>query len=214
MAQTRFAEHTAEVVAEFDSQVRRLLADHPKANVVLLRGFDSQRDLPSMHFRFGINAAAAAIYPMYRGVGQLVGMHVLPSVDTLAGEVDLLRRFWDDHDYFFFHHKPSDSAGEDGNFEAKVAAIEALDGAIPDIVALGPDVIAVTGDHATPSQMAAHSWHPVPVAHVGAAGRPGRRHPLRRALGPAGRPRPPAVAGADAADAGGGRTPGQVRGRA
>ena len=179
---------------------------------MLLRGFDSHRDLPSMHFRFGVNAAAAAIYPMYRGVGQLVGMHVLPSVDTLAGEVDLLRRFWDDHDYFFFHHKPSDSAGEDGNFEAKVAAIEALDAAIPDIVALGPDVIAVTGDHATPSQMAAHSWHPVPVLMWGP--RVGRDDvdPVRRALGPAGRPRPPPVAGADAADAGGGRTPGQVRG--
>jgi 2,3-bisphosphoglycerate-independent phosphoglycerate mutase len=24
-------------------------------------------------------------------------------------------------------------------------------------------VIAVSGDHATPSQMAAHSWHPVPT---------------------------------------------------
>jgi 2,3-bisphosphoglycerate-independent phosphoglycerate mutase len=24
-------------------------------------------------------------------------------------------------------------------------------------------VLAVTGDHATPAQMAAHSWHPVPV---------------------------------------------------
>jgi len=24
-------------------------------------------------------------------------------------------------------------------------------------------VVAVTGDHATPSQLAAHSWHPVPV---------------------------------------------------
>jgi 2,3-bisphosphoglycerate-independent phosphoglycerate mutase len=28
---------------------------------------------------------------------------------------------------------------------------------------MSPDVVAVTGDHATPSQMAAHSWHPVPV---------------------------------------------------
>jgi 2,3-bisphosphoglycerate-independent phosphoglycerate mutase len=189
MAQTRFAEHTAEVVAQFDQQVRALLADHPKANAVLLRGFDSHRDLPSMHFRYGVSAAAAAIYPMYRGVGQLVGMHVLPSVRTLADEVDLLRRYWDDHDYFFFHHKPSDSAGEDGNFEAKVAAIEALDAVVPDIVALAPDVLAVTGDHATPSQMAAHSWHPVPVVMWGPrVGRDdvtrfGERWALRGAIG-------------------------------
>lgn len=33
-------------------------------------------------------------------------------------------------------------------------------------------MIAVTGDHATPSQMVAHSWHPVPVlVHGARAGR-------------------------------------------
>jgi 2,3-bisphosphoglycerate-independent phosphoglycerate mutase len=33
-------------------------------------------------------------------------------------------------------------------------------------------VIAVTGDHATPTQMAAHSWHAVPVlVHAAHAGR-------------------------------------------
>jgi 2,3-bisphosphoglycerate-independent phosphoglycerate mutase len=157
------ADHTAEVVAEFDRQARAILADHPRANVVLLRGFDSHRELPSMHDRYGVRAAAIAVYPMYRGVGSLVGMDVLPRPANLDEELALLRKYWDDYDYFFFHHKSPDSAGEDGNFEAKVAAIEALDGAIPEIVAMAPDVIIVTGDHSTPSQMAAHSWHPVPV---------------------------------------------------
>jgi 2,3-bisphosphoglycerate-independent phosphoglycerate mutase len=157
------ADHTAEVVAEFDRQARALLADHPRANVVLLRGYDSQRQLPSMLERYGVRSAAIAVYPMYRGVGSLVGMDVLPRPANLDEELALLRKYWDDYDYFFFHHKPTDSAGEDGNFEAKVAAIEALDAAIPEIAALAPDVLLVTGDHSTPSQMAAHSWHPVPV---------------------------------------------------
>jgi 2,3-bisphosphoglycerate-independent phosphoglycerate mutase len=34
---------------------------------------------------------------------------------------------------------------------------------VPELTALEPDVVIVTGDHATPSQMAAHSWHPVPA---------------------------------------------------
>ena len=157
------ADRTAEVVAEFDRQARAALAGHPKANVVLLRGFDSHRELPSMYERYGVRSAAIAVYPMYRGVGGLVGMDVLPRPANLDEELVLLRKYWDEYDFFFFHHKSPDSAGEDGNFEAKVAAIEALDAAIPEIAAMGPDAIVVTGDHSTPSQMAAHSWHPVPV---------------------------------------------------
>ncbi|HVF14628.1 MAG TPA: 2,3-bisphosphoglycerate-independent phosphoglycerate mutase [Acidimicrobiales bacterium] len=157
------SDHTAEVVADFDRQVRAVLADHPKANVVLLRGFDSHRALPSMFERFGVRPAAIAVYPMYRGVASLVGMDVLPKPANLDEELALLRKYWDDYDYFFFHHKSPDSAGEDGNFAAKAAAIEALDEVIAEVAALAPDVLVVTGDHSTPSQMAAHSWHPVPV---------------------------------------------------
>jgi 2,3-bisphosphoglycerate-independent phosphoglycerate mutase len=163
MAHTRFAERTAEVVAELDRQVRRLLADQPLANALLLRGFDSHRELPSMHERYGVRPAAVAVYPMYRGIARLVGMHVLPGASDLDDELGLARRHWDEFDFFFFHHKPADSAGEDGDFDAKVAAIEALDAAVPALVELQPDVLVVTGDHATPSQMAAHSWHPVPA---------------------------------------------------
>jgi 2,3-bisphosphoglycerate-independent phosphoglycerate mutase len=157
------AERTAEVVAEFDRQVRAALAGHPKVNVVLLRGFDSHRELPSLRERHGLNPAAVAVYPMYRGIARLLGMEVLPRAANLEAQLTLLSDHWSGHDYFFFHHKGADSAGEDGDFDAKVAAIEALDAVVPDMVALEPDVMVVTGDHATPSQMAAHSWHPVPA---------------------------------------------------
>ena len=49
------------------------------------------------------------------------------------------------------HHKPPDSAGEDKDFDAKVEAIEALDPALPSLLAHAPDVVAVTGDHSTPA---------------------------------------------------------------
>jgi 2,3-bisphosphoglycerate-independent phosphoglycerate mutase len=150
-------------VAEFDRQVRAILVDEPQANCLLLRGFDTHRELPSMKARHGLNPAAIAVYPMYRGIARLVGMEVLPKAADLDDQVGLLKSHWDDFDFFFVHHKPADSAGEDGNFEAKVAAIEALDGAIPAIAEQEPDVLVVTGDHATPSQLAAHSWHPVPA---------------------------------------------------
>jgi 2,3-bisphosphoglycerate-independent phosphoglycerate mutase len=134
------------------------------ANGVLLRGFDSQRELPSFPERYGLRAAAAvAVYPMYRGIASLLGFEVLGPPSDLEGQVGLLRDHWNAAEFFFVHHKDADGAGEDGDRAGKIAAIESLDLAIPDLLAEGPDVVAVTGDHATPSQMAAHSWHPVPV---------------------------------------------------
>ena len=165
------AKRTAELVAELDAQIRAVLADHPKAGVVLLRGFDTHRELPSYAERFGLRAAAVAIYPMYRGIAHLLGMDVLGRPASLEEQIDVVRGAWSEYDYFFFHHKYTDSAGEDGDRARKIAAIETLDAVVPQLRALGPDVIVVSGDHATPSQMAAHSWHPVPTllwsAHCG-----------------------------------------------
>ena len=48
-----------------------------------------------------------------------------------------------------------------------MAALERLDAALPAIEALNPDVLVVSGDHATPAVLRAHSWHPVPVALAG-----------------------------------------------
>jgi 2,3-bisphosphoglycerate-independent phosphoglycerate mutase len=157
------SKRTAEVVAELNAQVRKLLADQPKANFVLLRGFDTHRELPSFADRYGLRAAAVAIYPMYRGIARLLGMDVLGQPADLDDQLAILRDAWNDYDYFFLHHKYTDSAGEDGDRPRKIAMIEKLDAYVPALRELGPDVIAVTGDHATPSQMAAHSWHPVPA---------------------------------------------------
>jgi 2,3-bisphosphoglycerate-independent phosphoglycerate mutase len=157
------AKHTAQLVTELVTQAKRTLAGEPSANGVLLRGFDTQRELPGFAERYGLRAAAVAVYPMYRGIARLLGMDVLGRPATLADELQILRDAWSDYDYFFLHHKGTDSAGEDGDRPRKIAAIEQLDGVVPDLRALGPDVIAVSGDHATPTQTAAHSWHPVPA---------------------------------------------------
>jgi 2,3-bisphosphoglycerate-independent phosphoglycerate mutase len=158
------AERTAEVAAALSAEARRVLADEPAANGLLLRGFDAHRELPSFVDRTGMRAAAAAVYPMYRGIARLLGFEVLGPPHDLEEQVRLLEKHRQDVDFLFVHHKDADAAGEDGDRQAKVAAIERLDAAIPDLVAAADaGVVAVTGDHATPSQLAAHSWHPVPV---------------------------------------------------
>ena len=157
------AEHSARLLNRWLDQARALLADEHPANGCNLRGLAKDPGLPKMGEIYGWKAGAIATYPMYRGVAKLVGMDVLPTGDTIESEVETLQKHWDTHDFFFFHVKKTDSYGEDGNFEGRVEVIEHVDHLLPDILALQPDVILVTGDHSTPAKLKSHSWHELPV---------------------------------------------------
>ncbi|BAS28536.1 2,3-bisphosphoglycerate-independent phosphoglycerate mutase [Limnochorda pilosa] len=152
----------AELANRFVEEVDRALADEWPANTVLLRGFDRQPDLPSFPERYGVNPAVIAVYPMYRGLARLVGMKVLDGGHGIAEEFDRLEAAWSDFDFFFVHVKPTDSAGEDGDFDRKVRTIEEVDAQIPRLLKLDPAAVLVTGDHSTPATFKAHTWHPVP----------------------------------------------------
>ena len=160
---SKAAKKTADLVQQFIDQARQILADHHPANMVLLRGFSQPPDWPLFKAVFGLRAGAIAAYPMYRGVAKLVGMDVLPTGGEFEDEFQTLESRWDDYDFFFLHMKPIDSAGEDGDFDRKVGLIERVDGLVPRLMALDPDVVIVTGDHSTPARLKYHSWHPVPV---------------------------------------------------
>jgi 2,3-bisphosphoglycerate-independent phosphoglycerate mutase len=154
---------TAELVNAFVERARAVLANATPANMILLRGFDRLPDLPRFPDVFGLRAAAIAAYPMYRGLAKVVGMDVVKTGSTFADEIATVRQNWQGYDFFFVHYKDTDKAGEDGDFDAKVAALERFDAFVPEIEALAPDVLVVSGDHATPSVLAAHGWQPVPV---------------------------------------------------
>ena len=157
------AKLAAQVAGAFVERARSLLRDRQPANMLLLRGWSRYPNLPSMSEVYRLRPAAIAIYPMYRGLAKLVGMKTLPAGETLQDELGALEQSWDQHDFFFLHYKPTDAAGEDGDFAAKVRALEQVDQALPRLLALKPDVLVITGDHSTPATLAAHSWHPVPV---------------------------------------------------
>ena len=154
---------TARIVQSVLDDAREVLRDEDAANGVLARGFAAFRRYPSIEDRFGMSARAIARYPMYRGLARLLGMEVLPPPETDDRSVDVLAEGFESADFHFIHFKYMDSRAEDGDFAAKVAAIEKVDALIPRIEALEPDVLVVTGDHSTPSRMRSHSWHPVPV---------------------------------------------------
>ena len=161
--QSREATATADLVNEVIRQAMGVLGVDKHANGILLRGFASLPDWPSFSERFGVRACAVAKYPMYRGVARLVGMSVAEKYDNLSEAPAILESAWERFDFFFLHFKDTDKAGEDGDFDRKVGAVEVFDRIVPELERLGPDVLVVTGDHSTPVCMKQHSWHPVPV---------------------------------------------------
>lgn len=184
------ARKTVEPLKQWIKQVHGTLHGESAANMVLLRGFASRPDWPRFAHVFGLHAAAVANYPMYRGLARLLGMDILPAADTRRERVALIRDHFNDFDFFFIHHKPTDSAGEDGDFEAKVHAIEEADKSVAALQAMRPSVLIVTGDHSTPAILKSHSWHPVPTLLWSEHCRPdgvtefGERACLAGAMGP------------------------------
>jgi 2,3-bisphosphoglycerate-independent phosphoglycerate mutase len=166
-------EKTARVASEFVRQALELLKDRHPANALLMRGFAELPHIPSMQERFGLDPVAMPVYPDYKGVSRLVGMDVVDGLQSLEDQAAALREHWKRYTYFFVHHKYTDSKGEDGDFDAKVAEIEKVDRFVPRILELKPDVLLVTGDHSTPSVMRSHSSHPVPFLLHAANLRPG-----------------------------------------
>lgn len=154
---------SSRLMATFLTGARGILSQHPRVQGFLARGYASYQGFPSFHQRFGLNGVAVAGYPMYRGVARLVGMDVPGEPTSLDAQVALLEDAGSEADFAFFHVKATDARGEDGDFQGKVAAIQAVDELLPRILSVGWDVVCVTGDHSTPATMKTHSWHPVPL---------------------------------------------------
>jgi len=157
------AESTASLLAEIIARMNAVIADEPKANTVLLRGVSKLPHLPQFPDLYHLRAGAFAGYPLYRGVAGACGMEVVDCGKYFHEIVASVRENWSRFDFFFLHVKQTDKAGEDGNLMAKIEVLEAVDAALPELLALKPSVLAITGDHSTPAPLASHSWHPVPL---------------------------------------------------
>jgi 2,3-bisphosphoglycerate-independent phosphoglycerate mutase len=156
----------AKVVAAFYQQALPLLKTCRPANGFLLRGIAHQPAIPTFEQRYSLQAAAIAVYPMYKGLAQLVGMKKIEGPQTVADEFTTAVAALKTHDFVFVHVKYTDMYGEDGNFDGKVKAIEEADAALA-VLLPEVDVLAVTGDHSTPVPVKGHSWHPQPVMLCG-----------------------------------------------
>lgn len=154
---------TAAVIADFAKQALAALSGKKPANGFLLRGIAHQPEIPTFEERYALKPACLAVYPMYKGLAQLVGMKKIEGPQTIAEQFQRYVAEYDNYNYFFIHYKYTDMYGEDGSFAAKKKAIEEFDAALPVLLQKRPDVLAITGDHSTPCALKGHSWHPQPV---------------------------------------------------
>ena len=157
------AKKTARLVSDFYKAALPVIARKKPANGFLLRGIAHQPDIPLFEQRYKLKPACIAVYPMYKGLAQLVGMRKLEGPLTIAQQFERYLAEYDTYNFFFIHYKYTDMHGEDGDFEGKKKAIEDFDAALPILLKQKPDVLAITGDHSTPCVVKGHSWHPQPV---------------------------------------------------
>ncbi len=153
----------AKLIADFYKAALPIIAKEKPANGFLMRGIAHQPNIPLFADRYLLKPACLAVYPMYKGLAQLVGMTKIEGPQTIKEQFERYLAEFDNYGFFFIHFKYTDKYGEDGNFEAKKKAIEEFDAALPILLQKKPDVLAITGDHSTPCAIKGHSWHPQPV---------------------------------------------------
>ena len=184
------AQRAADLTNEFLDQAFAILDEHPvnlrrrdlgflPGNFALLRDAgDRAPDLPAFATRFGLRMGAVVELPVERALAGLMGMAV---VRLARPSGDLGRDFneWalrteealSSMDGVYVHIKAPDLPSHDGDADAKVRVLEAIDrgffGRLGELTGLDALLACVTAGHATPVELGAHSNDPVPVLVYG-----------------------------------------------
>jgi 2,3-bisphosphoglycerate-independent phosphoglycerate mutase len=155
----------------------------PALDLLTTKWSGARQPLPSFREHAGVAGAAVTSTRLYRGLAVLLGMaqtNIHPGAD-LAG--DLAHRLEAAGQlaaggarFVHVHTKVTDDAGHSKRPGAKRDVLEALDPGLAPLEALADGaVVAVTGDHATPSiNGVLHTADPTPLVIVGPTVRPDR----------------------------------------
>jgi len=175
----RLMDQSRNLLAHHDiNDVRIDLGENP-ANMIWLWGGGTKPTLQPFAERFGLRGAAIAAVDLVRGLATCLGIDVI-RVEGATGyiqtnfagkgqaAIDALARY----DLVFVHIEAPDEAGHQGNIQAKVDAIEAIDKHIVGplhaaLEARGDYRLLVLPDHPTPLEVRTHVAEPVPFAYGG-----------------------------------------------
>lgn len=162
-ALSKESKKTSEILKILIEKGAQILKNEKEANYFLLRGYSKLPKIENFCEKYQLRSLAIAAYSMYKGIASLMGMDVAKlSFNSWEEEIEELKISYQNYDFFYLHFKEIDTAGEDGNFEKKVALIEKFDKLLLEILKLDFSVIAIASDHSTPALLKGHSWHPSP----------------------------------------------------
>lgn len=181
------AARTADALESWLTQARDVLSRHPvnlrrvtegrPALSVPVTKWPSLLDgtTPTFTQRTGVRGGAVTSSALYRGLARLLKMAEsdLPSADDIGGDMAqrllLAEKLLSDVDVVHVHTKAPDEAGHRKSPRFKRQVIEELDRGLAGLLELADHaVVAVTGDHATPSVSSLlHSGDPTPFVVAG-----------------------------------------------
>jgi 2,3-bisphosphoglycerate-independent phosphoglycerate mutase len=172
------AERTALAVEQWTRTVIERL-EGERFNVITLKWWGRPRPVPTFEERHGLRGTFVGESAFLRGLAGTVRLGAIEEPEGDDPAADLRRRLERveerlaaGDDFVFVHLKATDMAGHTKDPAVKRATIEALDaelGTLPTDTA----VVAVTGDHATPTYRdVMHTGDPVPFLLAGPGVRP------------------------------------------
>ncbi|MFC1510344.1 cofactor-independent phosphoglycerate mutase [Candidatus Omnitrophota bacterium] len=158
--------------------VRLDLGENP-ANMIWLWGQGQKPQLPTFKDKYGLNGAIISAVDLVNGIGKLIGLQVVdvPGItgyyDTnYLGKATYALDALKENDFVFIHIEAPDEASHNGDFQAKMDALERIDrdivGTVLNHFDRHDDVrILVLPDHATPTHLRTHTSDPVGFVMIG-----------------------------------------------
>ncbi len=183
------AEHTAKVLNAYLSRCHTALTNHevnlrrvarafPPANFLVTQRCGRRVLQEPFSTKWGLSGMMIASGRMYGGLAHEIGLSFLQVKDGENPGEDLRERIRlalsdSGHDFIHVHTKAPDEAAHTGDPKRKEAVIASLDQGLDELLKAVQQrkdlLVAVTGDHSTPSESSPsiHSGEPVPLALVG-----------------------------------------------
>ena len=169
-------EASREILARHPVNIRRVEEGRNPATMIWLWGQGKRPRLPAFKDVYGLEGAVISAVDLMKGLAVLLGMEPL-NVPGATGYLDTnyegkaraaLEFLGDGGDLVYLHIEAPDEAGQQGDIQAKIRAIEDIDSRVlPQILEAAwmseePFQILLLCDHPTPIRIRTHTSDPVP----------------------------------------------------